>query len=194
MKKAFIIGNGVSRKPVNLENLVGQGTIFGCNALYREFKKFDYLISIDPSFQAIIKSVDETMGKDERIIFPPEDECWESVEYSRNRRRSNAGMNAMTEAIRRNHDKLYCLGFDFLLLDPNLSTENIFKNQEGYGVETHANASDNIHRVRYLEWFLRKNSLTSFVFVLPDNVPFTSLSAKNVSGMNISKFKDKFNA
>jgi len=220
MKTAFILGNGVSRKPVNLNGLVGQGTIFGCNALYREFDNYDYLISIDPTFQAIIESyasylefnnydylssinpkfqaiierLDEAMGKDDRIIFPPQDECWESIEYSPNRRRSNAGMNAMLEAIRREHDKLYCLGFDFLLNDPVASTDNIFKGQEGYGPETHANANDNVHRVRYLEWFMRKYSLVNFVFVLPDNANFTALTAKNVTGMYVSKFKEKFNA
>lgn len=195
MSRAFIIGNGVSRKPVNLQSLVGQGKIFGCNALYREFNNYDYLVSIDPTFQAIIESVDEAMGKDERLIFPPEDECWESPEYSPNRRRSNAGMNAMLEAIRRTDARtLYCLGFDFLLTDPVASTDNVFKDQVGYGIETHANANDNIHRVKYLEWFMNKHNMINFIFVLPDNSNFVTLTPRNVSGMHLSKFKEKFNA
>ena len=44
---AFIIGNGVSRKPIDLHQLKGEGTIFGCNALYRDFPDYDYLVSID---------------------------------------------------------------------------------------------------------------------------------------------------
>jgi len=79
------------------------GTIFGCNALYREFDKYDYLVSIDKTFQTIIEANDEVFGKDDRIIFPPPDECWEDLEYSPNRRRSNAGMNAMLEAIERGY-------------------------------------------------------------------------------------------
>ena len=129
MKTAFIIGNGTSRKPVDLNKLVGKG-IFGCNALYREFKNYDYLISIDRQFQMIMEANDEVFKEDKRNIFPPEDECYESAEYNPQRRRSNAGTNAMLEAIRRNHDKLYCLGFDFLLEDDELSEDNLFKNQK----------------------------------------------------------------
>lgn len=191
MKKAFIIGNGISRKPVDLNKLVGKGTIFGCNALYREFDKYDYLVSIDKTFQTIIEANDDVFGKDERLIFPPPEECWEDAEYSPNRRRSNAGMNAMLEAIRRDHDKLYCLGFDFLLKDNELSEDNLFKNQLGYGPETHANHLDNKYRIAYLEWFMRKYSQTKFVFVLPDNQSFQPLSAPNVSGQFISKFIEK---
>ena len=192
MKKiAFIIGNGISRKPVNLSKLVNQGTIFGCNALYREFNNFHYLVSIDKQFQTIIEANDEVFGKDERIIFPPDDECWEDAEYSPNRRRSNAGMNAMLEAIRRGYDHLYCLGFDFVLKDKELSTHNVFKNQEGYGPETHANHLDNAHRIGYLEWFMKKHEHVRFTFILPDNEPFQPLTAKNVRGQFISKFIEK---
>lgn len=191
MKKAFIIGNGVSRKPVDLEKLVGKGTIFGCNALYREFDKFDYLVSIDEQFQQIMSAVDEVLGKDDRIIFPPEDECWEDAAYSPRRKRSNAGMNAMLEAIRRDHDKLYCLGFDFILKDKDISEDNIFKNQEGYGPETHANHLDNINRVKYFDWFARKHNNTKFVFVLPKDQQYHTVTAPNVTGMYVEKFIEK---
>ena len=33
MSMAFVLGNGVSRKGVNLENLRSHGTIYGCTAL-----------------------------------------------------------------------------------------------------------------------------------------------------------------
>ena len=45
MKKVFCIGNGNSRKDFNLESLRGKGKIYGCNALYRDFKP-DVLISV----------------------------------------------------------------------------------------------------------------------------------------------------
>ena len=34
----FVLGNGTSRKDILLEPLRQHGTIYGCNALYREFK------------------------------------------------------------------------------------------------------------------------------------------------------------
>lgn len=46
MSTAFVLGNGISRKGVNLENLRAHGTIYGCNALYRDFTP-DVLIATD---------------------------------------------------------------------------------------------------------------------------------------------------
>ena len=44
---AFVLGNGTSRKPINLETLQKKGMTYGCNALYREYSP-DYLICVDP--------------------------------------------------------------------------------------------------------------------------------------------------
>ena len=42
----FVIGNGASRKNVNLDVLKQHGKIIGCNALYRDFTP-DHLFSND---------------------------------------------------------------------------------------------------------------------------------------------------
>ena len=46
MSNVFLIGNGESRKGFNLDILKPHGKIYGCNALYREYKP-DVLISVD---------------------------------------------------------------------------------------------------------------------------------------------------
>ena len=38
MKRVFCIGNGESRRGVNLDLLRPYGKIYGCNALYRDYK------------------------------------------------------------------------------------------------------------------------------------------------------------
>jgi hypothetical protein len=43
---AFVLGNGTSRAKLNLENLKTNATIYGCNALYREFEP-DHLVAVD---------------------------------------------------------------------------------------------------------------------------------------------------
>ena len=37
MATAFVLGNGVTRKGINLEHLRSHGVIYGCNALHRDF-------------------------------------------------------------------------------------------------------------------------------------------------------------
>ena len=46
MKRVFCIGNGESRKGFNLETLRPHGTIYGCNAIYRDFMP-DVLTAVD---------------------------------------------------------------------------------------------------------------------------------------------------
>ena len=46
MSRVFCIGNGESRRDYNLQNLRQYGTIYGCNALYRDFIP-DVLTSVD---------------------------------------------------------------------------------------------------------------------------------------------------
>jgi hypothetical protein len=46
MSVSFVLGNGRSRLEVNLYDVQKRGTIYGCNALYRDFRP-DVLISTD---------------------------------------------------------------------------------------------------------------------------------------------------
>lgn len=191
-KVGIIIGNGVTRKLIDLNKLVGHGTLFGCNALYRDFDKWDYLVSIDQGMIHEIRNSEGLFGNG-NIIVPPHHEQFESPEYSPMTRRSNAGMNAMMEAIKRDHNVLYCLGFDFLLKG-SVSTDNVYKNTENYGPETHANQNDNFYRAKYLEWFANRHPETQFVFVFPDNTLKKDLDCDNVYYMSTETFIRKLNS
>ena len=49
MSNAFVIGNGESRKIFPIEKLKGAGTIYGCNAIYRDNPDLcDAIISVNP--------------------------------------------------------------------------------------------------------------------------------------------------
>ena len=42
----YVLGNGPSRKTVNLEKLKESGVVYGCNALYRDWEP-DFLVAND---------------------------------------------------------------------------------------------------------------------------------------------------
>ena len=65
MKRVFCIGNGESRKSLDLIQLKSHGLIYGCNALYRDFKP-DVLISVDNGI----------MHEIYQSGFAKEIECW----------------------------------------------------------------------------------------------------------------------
>lgn len=192
MKRAFIIGNGPSRQKFNLKLLQGHGTIFGCNALYRDFPKFDipdFLVAIDDK---IIEEITESKFPKDRVVIPPEDERHEDVEFNPNARlRSNAGVNAMLEAIKKGHRELYCLGFDFMLKNPNRSLGNIYDGTNAYGPETRSRYIDNMNRVKYMEFIAKKFTHIQFKFVVPqfpNKDEYHILNAKNVHGVFYLKF------
>ena len=55
MSAAFVLGNGVSRLLVDLNQLKQRGKIYGCNALYREFAP-DVLVSTDRGIAQTIQN------------------------------------------------------------------------------------------------------------------------------------------
>ena len=56
-KRIFALGNGESRKGIDLTSLYEYGIIYGCNALYREFRP-DALVVVDPVMKEEIWETD----------------------------------------------------------------------------------------------------------------------------------------
>ena len=54
MTLTFVLGNGVSRQPIELTTLRKYGKIYGCNALYRHFTP-DVLVATDPGISTEIQ-------------------------------------------------------------------------------------------------------------------------------------------
>lgn len=187
MKPAFIIGNGRSRDTFDLKPLKQIGITFGCNALYRTFWPH-FLVAIDDKIIAEIKG---SAFPQERFIVPPAEEQFEPAECNRDEPRSNAGMNAMLEAIKRGHKMLYCLGFDFLLTHPDYVLSNVFEGTNAYEPDTRANIHDTIGRIRYLTYTARKNPDVAFWFIYPERAleqPVRTIEANNIMGMTYPKF------
>lgn len=187
-KEAYIIGNGITRKEFDL-SLLADKTTFGCNAIYREFSP-SYIIAIDNG--PIHELRFQQNYPQHRIIVPMEDERYEAATYRpHSRRRSNAGMNCMIEAIRRGYDSLYCLGIDFIMKDPEISTDNIFDGTRNYGMDHRATEEDNLNRVKYLTWFTNNHPEVRFTFILPrEDAEIHEVISNNVFGM----FYDTFEA
>jgi hypothetical protein len=169
--KSLIVGNGTSRSKIDLPKMRKfYDVMFACNAFYRdqapEYVMPDYLVAID---DGMIQEILESDFPKERVIIPPEDERWEPFACNPARPRSNAGMNAMTEAIRQGSDVIVCVGFDFLLVsNRQQSVSNMFDGTKNYGPETRTSWVDNYGRMRYLEWMAKQNPSVTFNFLYPE--------------------------
>lgn len=191
--RAFIVGNGKSREQVDLSSLRPFGTIYGCNALYRTFEP-DFLIAIDPM---MIKEIKKSNFPKEKFIVPPSAEHYEPAECNRYQPRSNAGMNAILEAIKHGKKDLLCFGFDFIWTDKNKSISNIFDGSPNYAGDMKASYTDNEGRIRYLTWIATKYKDVKIWLVYPeayfDSLEFRTIPASNVNGLTFGKLREILN-
>lgn len=202
LKTAYIIGNGVSRSSFDLMNLKGKGTVFGCNALYRDYVEQDYvlpdyLVAID---NPIIAEIEKSDFPKERFLNPPEDEKWEPVElhwkrsgapdWSPARPRSNAGMNAIQEAIKKGYTTIFIFGFDFLAVSEDVATSNVYDGTACYGLETRANIYDTRNRMRYLGWMIEQNSKVKFRFCYPEEIIKKGIYTPDADNVEVLNFND----
>lgn len=132
---AFVIGNGTSRRSLNLESLRGKGTIYGCNALYRDFHP-DVLVVLDEIMAYEIarvgyakentvytrwwESFETTQKNLDGIEFKPEFE--ESI---------SSGSSAMQLAIDDGHKDIYAIGHDCIRL-PSGKINNVYAGTFNY--------------------------------------------------------------
>ena len=201
---AYIIGNGASRQPFDLMILRGKGTVFGCNALYRDFSftspKYvlpDFLVAID---DAITVEIESSNFPSNRVIIPPENEKWEPVElhwgrsatkdWNPARPRSNAGMNAILEAIKKGYSDLYIFGFDSLVVDNKVALSNLYDGTDCYGYDTRANLQDTRNRMTFLGWVIEKNPDTHFTFCYPKDMIDSGVYLPQAPNVSISNFDE----
>lgn len=109
MSMAFVLGNGLSRQGIDLQRLVKLGSVYGCNALYREFEP-TVLVATDRPIAEQIQHSGYAQNHRFYTRKPIEglgalrlpDVCWG---YS-------SGPAALSLAAQHHHAHVYLLGFD----------------------------------------------------------------------------------
>lgn len=109
---AFVLGNGNSRLRVKCEKLLDVGTVYGCNAQYREFDPH-YLVAVD------VKMVNELIESG----YAKKNTVWTNPNKGiKNRDRINffsphkgwsSGPTALWFAASNGHKNIYIHGFDY---------------------------------------------------------------------------------
>ena len=109
---AFVLGNGTSRSKLNLNEIKTRGTVYGCNALYREFEP-DYLVAVDT------KMVNEIIAtgwhKDHQVWTNPNKgiTAKSHVNFFSPHKGWSSGPTALWFASEQGHKEVYIFGFDF---------------------------------------------------------------------------------
>jgi hypothetical protein len=188
-KIAFVLGNGTSRKSINLEDLKGKGTIYGCNALYREFDP-DYLVAVDVK---MILELNKAGYQHKVPVWTNPNKAYHKFNgfnYFNPSKGWSSGPTALWMASHHANEEFYILGFDYKGLDEGKKVNNIYADTQNY-----KKSSD---KATYYGNWLKQTCITCqkfpkkrYIRVL-GNDPFIPKEFKNIDNLehiSVEEFK-----
>jgi hypothetical protein len=112
MTIAFVLGNGTSRKQINPTDLTSIGTVYACNAAYRDFTP-DYLVAVDPK---MVAELDKNQVQHRISVWTNYNKLFKKFEnfnYFEKSKGWSSGPTALDMAATHGHSEIYILGFDY---------------------------------------------------------------------------------
>jgi|TARA_B110000977_G_scaffold54185_1_gene73774 hypothetical protein len=128
----FVIGNGVSRNSINLNNLKQFGKVYACNAVYREFDP-DYLVAVDVKMVLEINNK-KYQHKNPNVWTNP-NKSYRRIEHLNFFNPSkgwSSGPTALWLAAQHGYEDIYILGFDYKGMLQGNKVNNIYAGSENY--------------------------------------------------------------
>lgn len=191
---AFVIGNGTSRKNIDLEKLKRYGKIYGCNALYRSFRP-DYLIAVD--VKMILEITKANFQKDNSVWTNP-NRAYEKISnlnFFNPSKGWSSGPTALLLASMHQNKKIYILGFDYKGLEDGKKLNNIYADTPNYRKSVD-NATFYGNWLRQTLSIVKEHKSITYFRVIPRNgfTPDEFLNCKNLKHIYLEDFILRFNS
>lgn len=187
---AFVLGNGISRLAINAQSLMECGTVYGCNAIYREFAPH-YLISVDT------KMINEIIQTNYHIY----NEVWTNpnlgilskkhLNFFNPHRGWSSGPTALWFACSQQYREIYILGFDYQ--GTHGMFNNVYANTQNYKKSSEP-ATYFGNWLNQTENVIKENKHIKFVRVIEENafIPDVLSDLPNLTHINYANFINKF--
>lgn len=191
MSVAFVLGNGTSRQELDLNYLTNKGTIYGCNALYREFAPH-YLVAVDPK---MIFEIAESKYQLSHHVWTNWNKRYQDLlgfNYFDKSKGWSSGPTALDLATINNHSEIYIFGFDYIGLDDGSKVNNIYADTPNYKKSTD-NATYHHNWLRQTRQVILNNPKIKFYRVIKAlNYNPPELNIHNNSTITFEEFYQKF--
>ena len=189
----FVLGNGTSRKDINLHNLKQYGKLYGCNAIYREFDP-DYLIAVDAKM--ILEIDRKKYQKQNTNVWTNPNKAYRNIEglnYFRPSKGWSSGPTALWLASQHGYKTIYILGFDYTGLNDGKLVNNMYAGTPNYK-KINDTATYYGNWLRQTKAVIQENKTINFVRVIaPDNFqPGELNNFSNLSTITVDSFKRIF--
>ena len=113
---AFVLGNGQSRKGIEINDLMEKGTVFACNAVYRTHKPH-WLVAVDPKMMLEIAETDYVVHNkvfsNYNNQYDKHKKILDHVTWSSPSLGWSSGPTALKLACDQGFKEIYILGFDY---------------------------------------------------------------------------------
>lgn len=134
-KIAFVLGNGTSRKPINVEELHEYGKTYGCNALYRTFSP-SYLVAVDVK---MVLEINKAGYQHKHPVWTNPNKSYTKINnlnYFQPSKGWSSGPTALWLASQHQYDTVFILGFDFRGTNDGKQFNNIYADTANYKKST----------------------------------------------------------
>ena len=192
MKKiAFVLGNGTSRKSIDLKQLKSKGTTYGCNALYREFQP-DYLVAVDTK---MILEINKAKYQHGHCVWTNPNRAYHQMtgfNFFNPSKGWSSGPSALHLASGHNNSEIYILGFDYIGIGDKVN--NIYADTPNYK-KSHDKATYHGNWLKQTCITCQKFSQKRYIRVLGENafIPKEFSKIDNLSHITVEEFKKKLN-
>jgi hypothetical protein len=197
MSTAFVVGNGTSRKSIELPPLKNIGPVYACNAVYREFEP-DYLIAVDAK---MIFEIAKSGWQKHHKVYTNHNKTFKDIECLNILNPSkgwSSGPTALDLATEHGHEIIYILGFDFKGTtgagDGTDRVNNLYAGTLNYKRPTDP-ATYFGNWERQVGIILQRNSKKRYIRVVEGDifVPRSLQKYSNLSHITVEDFKKTFN-
>mgnify|MGYP003668663997 CR=1 FL=1 len=186
-----MLGNGTSRKLINLNQLKDKGTVYGCNALYREFDP-NFLVAVDTK---MVLEINQAGYQHKNQVWTNPNRAYHqfvNFNYFNPGKGWSSGPTALWLASNKEYKDIYILGFDYQ--GTNEKINNIYADSQNY-----KKSSD---RATYHGNWLNQTLITCqkfskkrYIRVVQEDafIPKEFSKINNLDHITVEEFKKSFN-
>jgi len=192
MSTAFVLGNGTSRKSIDLNQLKDLGKIYACNAVYRSFEP-DYLVAVDSK---MVKEINNSGYQLTHEVWTNPNKLYDKFHkfnYFKEPLGWSSGPTALwlaTYGEGHNNETIYILGFDFRGIAGKIN--NLYADTENYKKSVDAETYHG-NWARQTGIIIQKNPQKKYIRVTEyknDYCPDPLKKLGNLSHITVEEFMD----
>ena len=190
---SFVLGNGTSRKSIDLNNLKPNGKIYACNAVYRTFTP-DYLVAVDVK---MVLEINKAGYQHKNAVWTNPNKSYQRIQnlnYFNPSKGWSSGPTALWLAAQHGYETIYILGFDYRGLNDGKTLNNMYADTSNYKKSTDS-ATFFGNWMRQTKAVIKEHNEIQFVRVIqPDNYDPEELNTfDNYSTIFVEDFIKMFN-